>query len=312
MSEVITGMHREIHSGVTRRQFLTGNLAVKEKETGQSDSFLEIHGPYEIGRHRLNVVGVVHQLPTLENYREKLTELVSQSPFVILEYLDNQIRRRAEDTLESQDSGITPNSIGESTTAFFAGLARICADSRKDIIVVNPQSEATEILQQLILYGIPIGLIFASMNLRRGLSRRHFIALTATTIPAILEFDRSFRLTRRLRNMLENVGIGQNNLQLDEEANLLGWNHSDYRDLKSAIGIRKALQIYDSEASRGEIPIIQGAWHNGIAEYMKNPDLVEQKLFMYPHYQLLGTNSLRRYTYNQGKNAWELREELPF
>lgn len=300
-------------SEVTRRQFLTGAFGVKD-QSSQGDSYLVRYGPYEIGRHRLNVVGVAHQRPTLENYREELTELVSQSPFVILEALDDQMRRIAVDPSTRPYTGYRPNPVVESTIAFFAGVARICADSHKDIIVVNPQSYTTSLLDVLIMFGIPTsGLIFTlTTSPNRSLSRRGFIALTAS-VPAVLELEgKFFGLTRRLRSLLENFGVGQNHLQPDEEADLLGWSHLDYRDLRSALGIRKILQVYDSEASRGEVPIIQGAWHNGVIEYMQNPDLIEQKLVMYPHYQLLGTNTLRRYTYHQGKNAWELREELPF
>lgn len=275
--------------------------------------------PIEVEGKTFRLVGVFHTVQTLYQNQKDIRQRVEKAPFVFLECFDPEIRNLSLPMMSDKEFF---TSRARSTFLFFAGIGRACAQEGKDIIAVDPRTQAASWIEFYLLSGLPIGFLsskfddyfagLVSRALRQPLSRRGLIKMPLYLPSAVLASSWS-GVSRKARLAFEKTGILGSELSDQEKADLLGWSIFDWRDLSSANGLTRAIQLYKDEISQSqEIVMFQGSGHNGVIEYLKRPDLRRKKLRFYSHYNLLGDNSIRRYCYNSRENLWELKERVPY
>lgn len=249
--------------------------------------------PVTIEGRNFRNIGVGHTPGTLFANIKDIKKRVSNSPYVFLEYFSVTEQTLALPTTTDNELK-TYSTYRDYTARFFGGIGRECAIEGKDILVVNPEYDYShrqlQILELFLLSGLPIA---TSVNIlaKRKLTRRTFLKTAGITLPSL---------------------IIASWLLLDKE-NIPGWYLIDYRDVRSSLGVRKALQSYGSEINKEqEVPMFQGNTHNGMVDYLENPDYAARRQKVYLHYQLFGNNPLRRYTFDQSENTWQLKDTIDF
>lgn len=265
----------------------------------------------------IRVIGVAHSRSTLVKNIEDIRSRIQHSPFIFLEVFFDEIRDRARPGI-GIDQIMHDRFDNYTSVKFFAGVGRICAEEGKDIIVVNPQNKQLEIIDKVIRFGLP-GVVLGSSTAslvdvlrRRPMTRRRFLeysVLCAASLVTASYWD----FPRKLRNALDRRGLLTTEVPENEQADILSWSMLDYRDIRSSEGIETAIKLFRTEYfSQDEIAMFEGAGHNGKLEYLRDPKLREAKRLVYPHYNLVDTDTVRRYSFDPVANTWFLRQEIPY
>lgn len=272
--------------------------------------------PLVLTGKRFRLVGVSHDPKTFELNEQDTERRVDNAPFVLLEYFHNDISRISIPSADIKN--LPEQKYNDLVYKFYGGIGKICAIKGKDIICVNPENAFSQELDLYVLFGVPGALAITDAEYlikkfgSKPVSRRHFLKLIAYGA-AGLTWATWTGLTRQMRKNLENAGVMPSDLPDQEKADILGWNLIDWRDLKSSQGVRTAFENFGQEiSSTQEVPMFQGSGHNGILEYLKDPQLVERKDKLYAHQNLVGSNSVRRFSFNRGSNKWELTKEISY
>lgn len=303
-----------------RTKYLIGDAIQTDTETGffeNTPQELQVLPPVAIAGKRIQIIGATHTPKTFFAYEGEITQIVKNAPFIALEYFTEDIQQRAltSTTDERLKQITTYNDYPEN---YFGGIGRICAREGKDIVVVNPETEYSQSFEFYVAIGLPPALIGSdAVNIYRRImnkktARRHLLRgigyLASGTIIASWA-DK----TRQLRTTLEQKGILSPDLSEEEKADILGWNLIDYRNVRSAQGIEKAIKLFGNDIPQGQnVAFFQGSDHNGVYEYLKNPTLRDIKNVSYAPYHLGGENTIRRYTFNKALDQWELKQEIPY
>jgi len=288
-------------------------------ERGGLENYLNFYEPLDplpTQGTNLRIIGVKHTNETLVDNIEDIRARVQQAPFVFVEYFFDGIRNRAR--LGVYIDQKMNDGLGYSEgVKFYSGIGRICAQEGKDIIVANPDNEwtgQTELFIQALPTTVAINsLQFFVKNLQgKKITRRSFLRHLILGISALLSATQT-GYTRDLRSTLEQASILTSDIPENERADVLGWNLWDYRDIRTAEGIEYALQSFSDETSpEDEVPLFEGSYHNGMLEYLKKPELRQTKRNLYPHYNLVDHDTVRRYTYDPKQDTWILKQELPY
>lgn len=272
----------------------------RKQQTQPKDNTIFIpESPISVNGINVQVNGVTHEIDTYLKHRDEIRKSIEHSPYVIMEYFEKNIRQLALPTI-ADETLRTPKTVGDSVAAFFAAIARDCAKQGKDIFVVSPETALMQKMELFLLVGLPSGVIPSEIwndmkkSLNRKVSRRHLFRLAGLGISAAVW--RSW--------IVENSDA--------RTADQLRWNLIDFRDLCSAQGIQKVIQVTkDQIAPDQTIPLFQGAAHSsGTKLYLANPSLAASKKLAYPHYNL-ATNPISHYHYNPASNQWTLKETIP-
>lgn len=253
-----------------------------------------------VGERYVNSVGVNHSSEFFKKNRKEIVRAVNDSSsFVVLEYFSPEARQIAlPNTLD--DVILNEDSFEQGThaaTSFYASVARECARTQKDIITVNPQSFASDVLESYLLMGHPLGAFFADKaasnegKQTKRISRRNFLKL-ASLVPSSLAFA-------SWADIFEGSGR---------------WNQTDWRDVCSAQAVEVAIDMYQTELPKGSmIYLFQGLAHSGAtAEYISNPVLREEKDKLYSIHNRLSDLTARRFTFNPTANSWELVDQFQY
>ncbi len=237
----------------------------------------------------LRFVGVGHTLATFKHNETKIRAQVRKAPFVVLEYFDDDIRPMAvpgtEDKIEN---------LPTMAEQFFASVGRVCAEERKDIIVVNPDTLSAELLDALLVFGIPMATILAAADAadRGDLSSLKILLGAGANIPSFLKWR-----SEVMRKLGGNASKDAWALDLQ-----------DWRDALTAQGMVVARRRYPAELQRKEMLAYHGAEHAPVLDYIADPKKREEKMTNYVLHNLLGDLSLRRYHF--GKEKWEELERV--
>ncbi len=265
--------------------------------------------PINLKGTRLKFVGVDHTLGTFVQNEEKIREQIRRSPFVILEYFDSSFFDKAK-------PGSTRNDIRSLTLEahrFFAGVAKICAEEHRDIVVVNPDSIASYVLNSLLMMGIPISTFLTLIDAkeRHRLPMWKTLTAIAANVPALalwLGEAEIQGISNKDRELFSKVAAGEK-----DPANIRpsGVHHWDWRDVGTTKGVLLAKAYYREELEGEEMLMYHGLNHIRFVEYLAHPERREIKEKIYSVQNLLGNMSLRRYHFNEANDAWEEKESLP-
>ena len=274
--------------------------------------------PVQVEGASLRIIGVAHTRETFDAHRDDIRRRVQQAPFVFLEYFKSRMRKLARLNMSIEQKN-TNHDDNRPAVQFFSGVGRICAEEQKDIVVVNPdENDLLGNLELGMALGYPASLLLESSV--KSLATLFGKRMSRRTVSSYLGIGASALVlssltggTRELRSMLQEQGILPSTMAEIELANILGWSLVDYRDLRSADGIERTISSFAHElSSEVEIPMLEGGGHNGKIEYLRDPELRKAKKAVYPHYNLVDINTVRRYTYNPVDNAWTLKQEIPY
>ncbi len=256
------------------------------------NSCYEVWDSVEVNGKKVRPVGVSHLPNTLFANEADIVKKVKLAPFVFLEYFWEKDRKRALPSTSDEEL-LAERTYDDLTGAFFAGIGRICAAEGKDVIVVNPQSKISYYTELYLLFGLPVSLIATGNKKRERLSRRSFLRKAGAGVAGLVWLPWVFPNASPVH---------------------LRWNLIDYRDVRSAKGIDKAIKRYgDKIGPTQEVPLFQGRSHNsGMVKYLQDPRLREAKAFSYLHYRLAEENTIRRYTYNAEVNSWLVKEKVEY
>lgn len=272
-------------------------------------------GPYRINNHDLSLVGVAHTSYSFAAYEPEIRQTVKESPFIVLEYFNREVREGATPDFNIEKR-LDDNTYEGLILPFFTGVGAICAQERKDIIEVNPQTIATQFTQTALLYGIPGATIISNLPggadifYGNSITRRALLSTLAlgTSAWSWLSYHGSLE---QHRDKLERLGLVDSQVPKEQQANVTEWDVLDFRDIRTAQALEKVFEWYGSEATPDQsIPLIHGAYHNGVVEYLKNPSFRDQKALSYLHFLISGNLTIRRYTF--ADNAWKLKEQTAF
>lgn len=275
-------------------------------------SELSTTGPIHVRGKQVLFMGVSHDMNTYIEYKESFREAIKQSPFVVLEYFNQEIREKALPTVTDTELN-TYDSFNETAENFFSGLGKICAEEGKDVIVINPQMPGTERMELALTYGVSAGAsidvaatLLATLRQKVGnqIDRRNFFKVIGT-VAAVYAFNKWESNTRKLRGMLENNGILKSDLSEKEKADILGWFHVDWRDVRAADGFESIAEVYKEEIGDQPFVSVNGSYHNGVTEYLQNPILRAAKRPLYLQYDVLGDTSIRRFRFDKEQNKWK-------
>ncbi len=284
--------------------------ALEEKVIAKSRDFVPLASTLVEGK-RIEGLGVTHLAETFVRNELKIRSKIADSHFVVVEHFGNGIKDLAKPEITSEDLLNERQSYNSRAWAFFAGVGKICAEQGKDIFVVNPQSNLNLFFDANSLIGIPMYLLTSGLA---EVSYEPSGLREALIVATLARWLSSHRLPYKVRDYLEDSNFfPPSTVPRDERAMTLGWSLNDYRDIRSSLGIRKILKVNGDEFPAGQALLyIQGAGHNGVAEYLRRPYLARFKQLIYPHYHLTRTRGIRRFHFNQQENQWELKQKIPF
>lgn len=276
-------------------------------------SFYQPLDPFPIHGTYLRVIGVFHTRETFADNVQDIRLRVQRAPVVFLEGFWDMIQKRARPGIivDQQWNDGYDRSTG---VDFFSGIGRICAQEGKDIVVVNPENETLKLAELALEYGPTWGIMYSGIShlSRKPMTRRGFLRYMGLGVTALITASKA-GMTRKLRSALEAAGILSSDMPENQQADILAWSSWDYRDLRSAEGVERVLKVFSNELiDHNEVVIFEGASHNGKLEYLKNPELRQLKMNFYRHYDLVDTDTIRRYTFNPSDNSWTLKQEIPY
>lgn len=289
----------------------------------RQNSYSEL-APLRIERGQFQLIGVAHTPDTFNSYHRQIsTKVKSSGKVVFLEYFDDEIIRRAE----AKDRQVIEGDRNSNSEVFFASVARVCADEGKDIVVVNPQTYFSQLLDFQGIYGVTGALAYRDFKqlgdrlLKEKVSRRNFLKLPfslgaralayGTVMPRLAANATEVDMARNFRGVLQQLGILKSDMSEDEQAHVMSFLMEDWRDVCSASGIEATFKKYEGELDKGVVPMFQGYWHNGMIEYLKNPKLRANKEVVYKsNYNLTGDRSVRRFSFRKGK--WEKVDQFGY
>jgi hypothetical protein len=270
--------------------------------------------PFSVDGHIVHGLGVNHVAETFINNESDIRERVNKSDFIVLEGFGKAVQGIALPTTSNNQLLETKKkNYHMYAGSFFAGIGKVCAEERKDIFVANPQSPLNLNIDFSLLLGTPAYLGIMNM-LQVGSGSEVEVMRRAMVVGSLSVWMSWLRMSRELRDSLEFVHLlPEDPLPREERADFLGYGFNDYRDVRTALGIRRILNLWGSEISEGSsLFFVQGEHHNGVAEYLKRPKLANIKKFVYPHYHFTGDRAIRRYSFNPSENKWSLTQRVPF
>ena len=292
--------------------------AAEIRDIASQEPYYQDHGTHYLADKPYHIIGVTHTNQTLFNYRSNLDAAIRFSPFVISEYFSDEVRFYAKPSINLRTT--SHDTLHTASVNFFAGVGQLAAMHQKDVLVVNPDTSNASKLDTLdmALSGGPL-IGFTSEQLIQAIiygkiSRRRFLGALAIGAPAIAKCLSILKTTRALRTCLQQAGLMDQSLTSEQRADVLGYSYFDWRDLDTVRGIEKSGQIYASEFKPELTPpaLIQGDFHSGVIEYMRNSSLRQLKSALYPHYSLLGDNTIRRYHFDDQINTWQLIDQQSY
>lgn len=311
-------------SGIFTWMAYTKAISLKEELSGNLDEedprwiFYEPQDPVDIMGSRLKLIGLSHTVQTFISYEDDVRGEVRRAPFVFAEYFGRELREHARPSLSNpQLKELASRNFFAYQGGFYIGLGKICAQEGKDIVVVNPQTNMSELVETYLMTGTPLGLIVTDVLklVRRisgePISRRSFLRLLGYGA-STLTWASYLELTRKIRAELGKTGILSSGLSEWEQADILGWHLLDFRDLRTADGIEKTMVEFSSEVNGGQEPLFQGRRHGGVREYLNDKELRLAKMLFYQDHNLVSENTVRRYTWNSRTESWGLAMQIPY
>jgi len=277
-----------------------------ERELGEAKDSYVPHNPVEVSGKMVDLVGVSHIPSVFAEHEVDIRKRIkaSHSPFIVLEAFSPAIQEIAHPVKGKNKKRVSnhlskkypPQIYEEYTRNFFAGIASICAEEGKDILVVNPEADY-------------------------GLSQVPDAVLDGVILPALVVTDLA-QLWRRARkkplvsrrNALRTAGYAAAAYNIaswvgdsKESADPWRWNYIDWRDASSSLRLTEALHEIGSEIPENAVvPMFEGSFHSeGFLNYLKNPTLAANKTrFAYAHYNLTDKSAPSRYTYDKDREQW--------
>jgi hypothetical protein len=263
----------DVHQSEDERRKALGELIVEEEvEVAGYGSALPMN--------------VKHSRYTLEVFRPDFESAISnpQNDYIFLEYFDKEIAESKPEV-----DRITINGTGHE---FFRGIAEICVEHSKDIIVVNPQ------------YPLALGIDMASRV-------SHIVSTLALNPGRALAQE--FKLPGHVGHIVNAALLTPSVLawlsHVPHIPNELKHNLFDWRDVHSALGIIEAFRRYGS--TQQAAPVIQGKGHAPTFYYVKNPLTAKIKRHTYPLFNSLGNLSTgQRFHYIKGQ--WKIVDQFKY
>lgn len=257
------------------------------------------------GRH-VRWIGLDHTLQTFEANEPEIRKQVSESPFVILEYFQEQMRGRAKpDTSREEVKKLV--TVAEQ---FFASVGRVCAEEGKDVVVVNPDTPAAMLSYAFLAMGLPMGLILkAFSDISNGTqTKEKALVESVLTLPIFAMYLTEAGGARAFRDYLDQEDGAP---AMENKADAFGFSNSDWRDVVTAKGTRLALERYGQDADDTHpVTAYHGGLHYGTIEYLQKPELVREKERAYAGHNLIGDLSLRRYHFDRDSNSWAVADRV--
>lgn len=311
--------HTEQQGGYTRRRFFVegtiglaaaygGGAGLKfalfsaasptgsEKLDDKENAKYVVLDPITVGQTKVTIVGVRHTPQTLYlNQADIHSKILSGPPFVFLEYFDKEIRKIALPEFKIENEYKQIKDYNSYAGLFFAGVAARCAEANVDVIVVNPETMMSQDVQFSLIGGYSGMLLAYEAISAHQVSRRTFLrgAGVISSVSAVSFFSQMFTPVNR-----------------SGDVNLLKYDLLDWRDLSSASGIRESISRYGNEAAEKLSFTFHGHRHNSMRGYLANPKLIDVFRLKYPHLDLVGDFTGKRYSFKNG--AWEKVDQFPY
>ncbi len=330
---------------VSRRRFLSAaavfaaSLPTAAVAQGQSQEYVSsselvaVFPPVKANGVDANFqfVGAAHAPRTFLNpkLRQSLEEQIKSATFVTLEIFTPSIQAMVWELIRIGDAEI-PTSLLKQEGFFFAGCAYLAWKHKKDIVVTNPQGAGDGIGETLIeiehlladrrislvqtaaIAGVAPLLGAAGV----GSTRRWVLkapiaaaAAVATTVfgGATLDKIETDQIYTKLVKLLEKYK--SNNPHFTEE-DVKDFGHAlphiiRWRDRQTSRGLLKAMKIYDT---KGTVAGIFGTYHAGMRSDVRDGHWVDTDT--YPYHRLLGTSTIRKFTWSQA--GYKAEEPVPF
>ncbi len=259
----------------------------------------EVFSPMDFSGKKFRFIGLAHQVRTFQENENDIMNRVNRAPFVFSEF-----------------DPVMYSAIDEGTGgAFIHRFNKVCADAGKDIIVVDPHNFLNEIEWLGLLIGIPGTLIATDVKKvinrikNKPISRRHILRGIGYAA-AINEYLANAKNAREVKSSIQSLheSASDDNLVKLDKSNEGLYNFHDWRNLRSAQGIRKAFQIFGKEIpSTEEVPMFAGLYHSALLAYLKHPEKIDDKLKLYPQWNITSpsSKSVWRYSFSRQPNKWE-------